>query len=88
MQKFRLTDEEILAAAATVPADLPDRILAEEALRVVADTATEKALREVVVYLKGFEAHHLRPEDFIAIGRGHGLDMAAGELEDELEVTL
>ena len=80
MEQFRLTDEEIR----TVLTGLPNGTYGE-GLRGIADATTEKALRSVLLWLREFERMHSRPEEFIAIGRGHGLEMAANELEEMLK---
>ena len=85
MVQCRLTDEEITMAVEAVPnrgVSVTPTAWGLRFDRAIADAATEKALRSVLLWLQEFEGmHSSRAEEIIAIGRGHGLEMAAEELE-------
>mgnify|MGYP001605688180 CR=1 FL=1 len=85
IMQCRLTDKQITVAAEGVsftPGGWQYHLD-----RAIADAATEKALRCVLVWLQEFEdTHSDSGEKIISIGRGHGLEMAAEELEELLAV--
>lgn len=74
IDQCRLTPEEIWTALTT-------RAYTDEH-QLIADAATEKTLRTVALWLRGFEREYPdRPEHMVACWRGHGLEMAADVLE-------
>ena len=81
IEQYRLTDREILTVLLHDGADGE----VDNIDRRIANSATEKTLRVMLLWLQEFEdMHSSRAEDIIAIGRGHGLEMAAAELETML----
>ena len=85
LERVRLTSKEIDRAIESIP-DCTVWEWHKRHHRVVANAATEKALQYIVNWLRNFETTH----DQIAvlrIGRGHGLDMAAEELEAWLKAS-
>ena len=83
MEQLRLTGEDIMEAELAWEADKGSTPLGYPGW--IADAATEKALRAVLVWLRKFE---LRGDiAFWRRIRGIGLDMAAGELEAMLEAA-
>ena len=85
IKQCRLTKDEISGAIDATPyAGISDTNTAwgDEYDRAVADAATAKALCCVLLWLQEFEDNHrAMPEDVTGIDRGHGLEMAAAELE-------
>ena len=96
----RLTEEEIAVALEVVRNETVTfyaRGLPFE--KAIADAGTEKALRCVLVWLREFEDNHRPIQQVVHDGDiiktqlvwgllGHGLDMAAEELETLLKVKL
>ena len=85
IMQCRLTEEEITTTMEAVPNHGVPMTPTEWGLQfdhAVADAATEKALRCVLLWLQEFEdSHNDGGENVISIMRGHGLEMAADELE-------
>ena len=78
IEECQLTDREILTVLLHDGADGE----VDNIDRRIANSATEKALRSVLRWLQEFEGmHSSQAVDIIRIGRGHGLEMAADELE-------
>ena len=93
IRQCRLTIEEITMVLEAVPEPGVSAVGAawgDEDNRAIADAATEKALRCVLLWLQGFEVSHRHIHgyysDFPGISRSHGLRMAAEELEALLAV--
>ena len=78
IEQCQLTNEEIDTVVRATHNSLDD----QSADRPIANAATEKALRSVLLWLQEFEdTHSDRREQIVAIWRGDGLEMAADELE-------
>ena len=82
IEECQLTDPEILTVLLDDGADGE----VDNTDRRIANSATEKALRVMLLWLRSFEDTRTEMDNFIAVARGHGklsywLEMAATELE-------